>query len=264
MQNWPSLVKTIHPRVLVARIKDIRRARNFPNNVNGVLGVFSSFAQASGASPRNGRLGYDTQEHSTMYDSRIGKLYIYDYAVAFWLSQILPQVKTVFDLGGHKGELYYGFSQRLDLAEIVWRVCDVPTTVREGARYARQRQCNALTFTDSPQDGDGCDLLIASGVLQYLEDDLASIVRKWQKQPRFVIVNITPMYDGEEYITLQNTQLSYNPYRVFNRTKLISSLTQLGYELHDDWRTERSLNVPFHPERYVESYQGFLLRRKDL
>jgi putative methyltransferase (TIGR04325 family) len=98
-------------------------------------------------------------------------------------------------------------------------------------------------------------------VLQYLGDSLASILDSWQVAPRYVIVNNTPMFDGREYITLQNTGVSFNPYRVFNRQQLIGSLEAKGYVVRDQWRTDRSLNVPLRPELFVDAYQGFFMER---
>jgi putative methyltransferase (TIGR04325 family) len=232
----------------------------FPHLVNAVRGSYGSFAEAAAAAPQKGNVGYDSDQHAVMYDARIGKLLISDYAVLFWLAQIQQQLTSVFDLGGHVGVLYYGVEKRLRLPESLrWLVCDVPTTVARGRELARTKGATALEFTTEWKDGDGCDLLLASGVLQYLEWDLAERLAAWSKPPRYIIVNNTPMYEGRAYVTLQNTELSYNPYRAFNRSQLIGSLEGHGYVLRDAWRTDRALEVPLRPELRIDAYQGFVM-----
>lgn len=247
---------------LLGTARELRRELMFPKIINGVRGVYKSFAEANKAVPAAGKQGYDTEQHASMYDYRIDQLFIHDYAVLFWLSQAQAQLKTVFDLGGHTGVLYYGMKDRLKLPDTVrWLVQDVPTTVARGREMASSRGCPALQFTTEWEDGDGCDVLLASGVLQYLDWDIAERLGTWKRQPRHIIVNNTPLYDGADYITLQNTGISYNPYRVFNRAGLVSALERHGYVLRDSWRTERSLEVPLHPERRVDSYQGFVMEK---
>lgn len=262
LQMMRTIVRPGRPYPIGRMLRDLRNLRNFPRLINGVRGKFASFEEAAASAPRAARVGYDSPAHATMYDERIGKLFISDYAVLLWLSQLLPGVRTVFDLGGHKGELFYGFRSRLTLADdLRWIVCDVPTTVEEGRRFAQESGASSLEFTSDNTAADGCDLMLASGVLQYLEDDLATLLKKWKALPKVILVNNTPMYDGDDYVTLQNTALSYNPYRVFNQQKLVKSLEDCGYVIRDHWRTERTLSVPLHPELFVESYQGFVALR---
>ncbi len=255
-------VKRARSSSLFQAVRELRREMLFPRLVNAVRGTYASFTEAMAGAPGDAVVGYDTAEHAAMYDERIDKLLISDYAVLFWFERIQNELRRVFDLGGHKGVLYYGFRKRLKLpSSLRWVVCDMPTTVTSGKELAIRRGMSALDFTTQWEEGSGSDLLIASGVLQYLDWDLAGALPRWRRMPRYVIVNNTPMYDGDEYITLQNTGISYNPYRVFNRADLIRSLRQLGYRARDTWRTERSLDVPLHPELHVDAYQGFIMER---
>ena len=247
--------RTASPLIM---LKELRQFVRFSKTLNAVRGRFASFEEAIRSAP--GKVGYDTDEHASLYDARLGKILISDYAVLFWLSRIAPEVERIFDIGGHKGELYYGFRLAFPaLDRISWVVDDLPSSTRAGMELARNKGVSALSFTNDIAEGDGCDLLIASGVLQYLEQPLSAIIAAWRQKPRYIIVNNTPMYEGEAYITLQNTGVSYNPYRIFNRVQLISSVESQGYALRDHWRTERSLTVPLRPELFVEAYQGFFM-----
>ncbi len=243
-------------------LKELRQFLMFPRAWNAVRGQFGSFEEAGRSAPQAGKVGYDTEQHASLYDERIGKTLISDYAVLFWLSRVAAEVKSVFDIGGHKGELFYGFRAVLPALDALrWLVHDLPSSTHAGRILAEQNGVSALKFTTDLGDGNGCGLLIASGVLQYLEQSLASILGSWEDAPRYIIVNNTPMFEGNEYVTLQNIGVSYNPYRVFNRARLIRSLEERGYVLRDHWRTERSMAVPLRPDLFVDAYQGFFMEK---
>lgn len=243
-------------------IKELRQFLLFPKTWNAVRGQFATFDEAVRSAPRSGVVGYDGEQHASLYDERIGKILISDYAVLFWLSRISSEVESIFDLGGHKGELFYGFREALPALNAVrWLVHDLPSATRAGDKLARSMGAQALTFTNEVRDGNGSNLLIASGVLQYLDYPLSFVLGQWETPPRYIIVNNTPMLDDGEYVTLQNTGISYNPYRVFNRMQLIASIEEKGYALRDHWRTDRSLSVPLRPDLSVEAYQGFFMEK---
>jgi putative methyltransferase (TIGR04325 family) len=258
-QSWLALHRLKGGSALSA-LGELRQELSFARRPNAVRGRFASFEEAARAAPAGATLGYDSPAHAHMYDAWLGRLAMADYAALYWLSRVLPSVDRVFDLGGHKGLHYYGFKKRLALPETLsWLICDVPATVEAGRLLADERNEDRLEFTADFARADGADLLLASGVLQYLDWDLAPRLRQLSRLPRHLVVNACPIYDGESYVTLQNTWLSFNPYRVFNRAQLVGSLTALGYREVDGWRLERSLTVPLHPELHVEAYQGFYL-----
>jgi putative methyltransferase (TIGR04325 family) len=242
--------------------KELRQFLLFPKTSNALRGRFLSFEEAKRSAPEAAKVGYDTEQHAKLYDERLGKVLISDYAVLFWLSRVASEIDSVFDIGGHKGELFYGFREALPtLGALRWLVHDLPSTTQAGRALAEARGASGLGFTNHLGDGNGCDVVIASGVLQYLERSLSSILQSWDRAPRYVIVNNTPMFEGNDYVTLQNTGISYNPYRVFNRARLIGSLEQTGYVLRDHWLTERSVVVPLRPDLSVDAYQGFFMEK---
>lgn len=243
-------------------LKELRQFFVFPSTGNAVRGRFGSFEEARRSAPPGAQVGYDTQQHANLYDERIGKVLISDYPVLYWLGRLVSEIRVVFDMGGHKGELFYGFREKLPMPDSLrWLVHDLPSSTSAGVALAKREGAAALDFTTALEDGSGCDLLIASGVLQYLEQPLAAVLASWEQAPRYLIVNNTPMYEGSEYVTLQNMGVSYNPYRVFNRAALIGSLAERGYVLRDHWRTERSMAVPLKPDLFVEAYQGFFMEK---
>ncbi len=60
-----------------------------------------------------------------------------DYAVLFWLKDILDERSFVFDFGGHVGVSYHGWRSYLDYKPgLRWLVHDVPAIVKVGAELA--------------------------------------------------------------------------------------------------------------------------------
>ena len=91
----------------------------------------------------------------------------------YGLRPLLPEVSRVFDAGGHIGAHYYGYRRFLTFPEnLRWTVCEVPTTNRAGRELAATEGANALSFTEDFATADGADVLLASGVVQYLEKPL--------------------------------------------------------------------------------------------
>jgi putative methyltransferase (TIGR04325 family) len=197
-----------------------------------------------------------------MYAERRSRIFEADYPVLFWLSRILAEAPRVFDFGGHVGLAFYGFESYLDYPTgLVWTVYDVPSVLAEGRKLAEQHRGTALRFTDQLSELAQHTVLHASGALQYVETPLAQQLVQFAARPKHLLLNKLPLYDGEPYVTLQNTMHSYNPYAVYNRAAFIGALEALGYQLIDAWDDyERSCRPLNRPDYYVPHYTGLYLR----
>jgi putative methyltransferase (TIGR04325 family) len=237
-------------------------ARGHP--VNGYSGVYRTFEEALAAAPRGRPVGYDHAEMATLYDGVVGAVRASDYAVLFWLSKALDEARHVFDLGGHVGLGYYGYGKYLRLSpELVWTVCDVPAVVRQGRELATRRGATALRFTTRYEDIAGADVLHAAGSLQYLEPGfLPRLLSSVQERPRHVFVQRTPLHPRREFITLQATGPTFCPYTVAHRETFVNGLAALGYEVVDEWRDDRRLEVPFVDGTRIDHYTGLYFRRR--
>lgn len=231
---------------------------------NAYWGVYPTFAAARAAIPTELHAGYDTDAGAVLYASRLSRLEASDYAPLFWLSRLLQQgQRRVFDLGGHVGVSYYAFQQHLDYSDdLRWLVHDVPTVMQRGRMLASERGvAGQLQFVDASA-ADGCDVLMAKGVLQYLEYTLAEFLQRLQEPPRHLIINLTPMHATEAFFTLQNIGVAVCPYRVSALPQFIAELAALGYRVGQQWdHPERSVRIPFHADRRVDRFHGFCLRR---
>jgi putative methyltransferase (TIGR04325 family) len=234
-----------------------RRSLRWPG---ACMGVYADFDEARRAAP--GRTGYDHPEMATMYDHMIDRLRPDDYPILFWLQRVLRPGSSVLDLGGHVGITYYAYAAYLNLPpDLRWTVCDVPAVIERGAAMARERSAAQLGFTSRLDDAAGCDVLLAAGSLQYLETDLADRLGALPDRPRHLLVSKTPMLDGLQFVTLQNTHHAYNPYRLLDRRAFVEGLSRLGYRLVDSWENPGySCAIPYHPECAVDRYTGMYLR----
>lgn len=257
-------------RQLVRRSKDLARYlvdleynRRFESWPGSYRGVFSTFAEARASAPGN-KVGFDHVELAHLYDSRIGKAFPSDYPVLFWMSRLLPELRSVFDWGGHIGVSYYTYAKYLEFPDSLhWRVGDVPQIIKVGAEFALARSARALSFTSDIADADGFDLLLANGVLQFIEKPLHQSLQALKQAPRHLIVNKLPVYDGPTFVTLENTVHSYNPYCIRNRAGFVDSIVSQGYSLVDEWQTpDITCHIPLHRDRSIAAYSGFYFRRE--
>jgi putative methyltransferase (TIGR04325 family) len=262
MNRVPALRQLLQrSKSLLQYVVDLEYNRRFERWPGSYRGVFDSFAAARASAP-NKKLGFDHVELAHLYDSRIGKAFPSDYPVMFWLSCLLPELRSVFDWGGHIGVSYYSYAKYLQFpASLSWRVGDVPQIIKAGAEVAQARGATALSFTQHIADADGFDLLLANGSLQFVETAFSESLRALQRPPRHLLINKLPVYDGATFVTLENTIHSYNPYRVGNRAAFVGSIESQGYLLVDEWQTpDISCHIPLHRDRSIPAYSGFYFR----
>ena len=244
---------------LLRLLRDVRLYLRFPYRCYGCFrGVFATFEEATSAAPKTKPLGYDdprlAQEYKQDLDKKARE---YDYPVLFWLKDLIGPGARVFDLGGNVGTHFYTYEKYLEYPpDIGWTVCDVPAIARTGEELARAEGRQELTFTTQPEEADGAHIFIASGSIQYiysLSDFLSSLPVK----PRHLLLNRLPLYNGEQFVTLQNGGQVFYPQYVFNKDEFMGSIGRLGYKLVDMWNDRiDSCIIPFHPSRSLPYYYG--------
>ena len=230
--------------------------------INEVRGVYASFAEAIAAAPRTKPLGFDAANAGNWYFDKLNGVQLEDYPVIYWLKRAFADSRSVFEIGGHVGVAYYGFSRVLEYPQdLSWNILDFPSVMEAGEALARQRGQTKLHFAHGGLSTiKGADILMAAGVLQYLETNLATILSNFQQPPKHVLINVTPVYDGPRFTTIQNVGSVYCAYHIFNRQEFLSSLEAIGYRLVDSWTKPRCLHVPGHPDKTLDHYSGFYFR----
>lgn len=246
---------------MIHAIRDRLAHRGKP--LNSCQGVYASFAEAMRAAPPYRPVGYDAADSAQWYLNKLDSLLLEDYPVVYWLrSAFEAGSRSVFEIGGHIGEAYYGFQRVLTYPEDVsWTICDVPTIAEAGRKLAAERGRTNLQFVTDPRHPDGADILVAAGALQYFEPPtLVDTLAAYRVRPRHILVNVTPVYDGPSFVTLQYIGSAYCAYRIFNRQEFVQSLEAIGYRLVDAWRKDRAFRVEGRPDKSFEHYSGFYFR----
>ncbi|WP_077000068.1 TIGR04325 family methyltransferase [Variovorax sp. KK3] len=234
--------------LMPASVREAAYRRKFLENrdENLFMGSFESYAAAEAGAPSSKAVGYDNAPADAFYSHQVA---FYDYPGLFWLGRALDEgMRTVFDLGGHVGIKYYAFRRMVNYpADLRWTVCDVPAVVKSGRDLAVQREVTQqLGFTTDIQDMDGCDVLYASGSLQYLPKRISETLASLKTKPRRIILNTTAVNSERTLYTLNSIGFAVCPYRIQHHDQLLAELAEAGYKRRDAWRNEgKPIEVPF-------------------
>ncbi len=208
--------------------------------------------------------GYDDDAASELSFDVMRRRATWDYPIIHWLSRILPDHPALLDAGGHMGSKYLAFEPLLDLGAVEWTVYDLPATVR----LARARQAGgdlpaALRFVDRLADAPEADVLLASGLLQYLDMPFERFVADLPARPRFILLNKVAVGRGPTRFTLERIGMSRVPYQIRNRTEFEAEIAAMDYRTLDRWTiTALSHSVSTHPWIEASTSCGVVLERK--
>jgi putative methyltransferase (TIGR04325 family) len=184
-----------------------------------------------------------------------------DYPVLFFLSPVVSELRTVFDLGGSIGNLFFQLDRYLKFSdELVWAVHDLPVKKKALFDFAEEQGEKRVVFADEFSSASGVDLFIVVGALHFFEPKLAELLRGLDRLPKHVIVNRTPFSNRNDIVMVHDGGLWLNPCKLHSMERLFSGMRDLGYELVASWPVnERSVRIPLCPE-YNETYFGFYFR----
>jgi putative methyltransferase (TIGR04325 family) len=229
------------------RAEAYRRKFLLNETENLFMGSFESFAAAEAGAPESKAVGYSNAKAAgELYTHQI---YFYDYPGLFWLGRSFDEgMRRVFDLGGHVGIKYYAFRRVLPYPDgLRWTVCDVPGVVQSGKELAVQRDATAqLDFTTDYRGASGCDVLYASGSLQYLPQRIAEILAGLAVKPRRIVLNTTAVHPDRTLYTINSIGIAFCAYRIQHIEELWAELRDAGYKRRDAWRNEgKPIEVPF-------------------
>lgn len=168
----------------------------------------------------------------------------------------------VLDFGGALGSTYWRHRTWLGTwSEVTWDVVEQPRFVAVGCEYLREA---SVRFFESVELAGGAathDVLLASTVVQYLENPLAAL-RSWQAQKfRWLLFNNLPLHRGApDRIAVQTVPPEIYPasYPVwfFNRERFLAELAG-DYRIVREFASEAVWPVGWR--RYPST--GLLLER---
>ena len=238
---------------------------------NRYCGIYASAAQAQAHAPHARPANYDVAEAAMLYPARMQRPGASDYPVVFWLGRLFDEgARRLFDLGGHIGVSYYAFQSHLAYpGSLRWQVHDVPAVMAAGKTWASDHDATGrLSFADTFDEASGSDIVLASGVLQYLDYNLIDRLRALPEPPAHVLINLTPLHPERRFVTLQRIThkgrgIANCSYTVDALAPFIAGFEAAGYAVVDHWeQAERSMRIPFAPEYAVACYHGFYFRRR--
>lgn len=224
-------------------------------------GVYARREDAVAAAGR--AAGYDNDATAEVSFDVMCERTAWDYPVLFWLSQLLPHAPAVLDAGGHMGTKYIAFEGLLDLSDVHWTVYDLPAIVRA----ARIRQANKtipaeIRFVDTLSDAPKVDILLASGLLQYLDVAFSSFIGNLPKPPQFIVLNKVALCHEPTRFTLERIGSARVPYQIRNRAAFEREIAVLGYRVLDRWTIpDLGHIIPTHPWIGSSESCGFMLER---
>ena len=228
-------------------------------------GVYRSFEEAIQAAPATKPVHYDDSGYRYQQDHRA--ILASDYPVILWLSRVLPESSSLVDFGGNVGMAYYSYQKYLAYpAHFRWMVYDLPEVVAAGWRvHNMEGSPAALTFTSTLSDCAGCDILLASGSLQYVPEFPIELITKMGTLPAHLLLNKLPVSESDSFVTLQSTGTGFSPYRVSNRKEFVDQISGLGYDLQDAWdNPDMTLVIPGEPAHSLSSFSGMYFKRRDI
>lgn len=225
-------------------------------------GVFGSYHEAI-ASVRFGlHAGYNNDDVVDICFEEMCKILPGDARVLTWLDCVLSQVKCILDAGGHMGTKYRAFRDPLYLDnKVAWIVWDTPAAVRAGRRRARADGLSALSFVDTVAEAPPVDLMLCSGLLQYLDIPFPDLIRQLVTKPRHLILNKVATRDGPTVVLLERIGNAEVPYQIRDREEFIHTLIALGYDIVDEWvLPELSHVIEDNPQLGASVSRGYYAR----
>lgn len=226
-------------------------------------GVFDSYAAAIEAIPAARAAGWDHDAAAGMWTDYIDPVRPSTYPVLFWLRLLMQTNILITDLGGSIGLTYYGYRRFAPLPDgTQWLVVEMPHIVAEGRRIARREHAVGLLFETEVPIARAHDILIAAGVLQFMENGIPGLLEQPMMRPRVILLNKVPLTRRAGFWTLHNYGPAIAPYHIFNEAMFLDCFAARGYTVKDRWSiTDMSCDIPFHPDHTVPTFVGFCMER---
>lgn len=225
-------------------------------------GAFPSH-EAALAAVRPGRLaGYD---HDAIADDAFDlmcRIDLRDWPVLYWLRRLEGETKCLLDVGGHQGTKFRAFQNHLEFGRgLKWVVYDVPAVVRAGRARTARDGLTGLSFIDNLAAAPEADVVLASGVLQYLNVPFDKLLQQLPVLPRYLVLNKVATRRGPTVVTLENFGRAEVPYHIRDYAQFVSTLEALGYDLLDEWQIpELSHVIPTHAHLGASTSVGWCAR----
>lgn len=250
----------------------LARLRRFGPRPVAMLGAYPTREAALAAVPRRWIATYDHQEVAAVNFRTMCAVRVWDYPVIFWLDRLNQTALLqsglqrsglrVLDAGGHFATKYIAFQPLLPLDQVAWTVYDLPETLRAArAAQARGEVPGAVNFSDQLTEAD---VLLASGLLQYLDLPFPDFLRRLPLAPGHIILNKVATREGASVTTLERIGPARVPYQIRNRAGFEAEIAASGYRILDQWDIPALGHViDTHPDLGESTSRGYVLARTE-
>ena len=251
-------------RDVIVRLRSRRWSRSLLEFALAYRRTFTSFTEAQATAANYIAAGHEHPDDIRYHISISETIRESDYPLLLYLAPIAGRLRRVFDLGGHAGNLFYAYSNRICFSpDLIWTIYDLPAKKAAGKDLAAQRAENRIRFASSILEASASDVLIASGSIHYFDQPLDEMLASLDGLPAHVFVNRSPWSPGNPLITVQDNRSYLVPCKLHSRAQLIAGMASLGYFLVAEWPVhELKLCVPLYPDLSARTYSGFYFKQK--
>jgi putative methyltransferase (TIGR04325 family) len=242
------------------RIVEAGRRRLAPQAAGpNFRGAFVSYDEALAAVRPGALAGYDHAEIADVSFEKMCQRTLWDYPIMFWLARVTPGTTSLVDAGGHMGTKFRAFAHALSLpASFEWAVYDVREIARAGRARAERDGLSGLSFYDQLEATPPTDVLLCSGLLQYIDIPFAAFLKRLPKLPQHLLLNKVATREGPTVVTLEEFGMAEVPYQVRDHAEFLQTLAALGYVIEDSWTIPTLAHS--HPAFGVSTSRGFYAR----
>ncbi|MEP4546053.1 MAG: methyltransferase, TIGR04325 family [Saccharospirillum sp.] len=188
-----------------------------------------------------------------------------DYPLLFWLSRLMKPSQKILELGGSIGQGFYSFERYFPYPDnIIWVIAELAGAVKAGQKVAEMKQEERLDFIESNclSDVHSADIFMTAGTIQYIDTNLSTLLNDLRQLPEHVLIHNLPAHPTEDFWTLQNLTVCEVPYHIHSLANLVSDMESSGFELIDQWKHPRQIEIPYNLNKKVEHYFGFYFKRR--
>lgn len=245
-------------------VASIAAKRHLVLRSGALHGAYPDRNAALAAVPVRSLSGYDHDAVVDISRDWMSHLREWDYPLLFWLDRLIRDMGDrrlqVLDAGGHVGTKFLAFGTHLNLSAVDWQVFDLPSMVAAGRALADREGWQGISFEDDISAVAPPDVLLCSGLLQYLDRPFSAFVASLPARPRVILLNKVSLRDGPAVFTLEHIGPAHVPYQIRNRQAFIDELASLGYLCHDVWEVAAlARRICSHPELGFSESRGFML-----
>jgi putative methyltransferase (TIGR04325 family) len=145
-----------------------------------------------------------------------------DFPVLHFLGQLIHKKNiSVVDFGGGVAVHFYKIKNFYDVSCCSWHVIELDAMVERGIALSKMNNITNLTFSTDVQHVPLCEIFLASGAIQYIEN--YENVLLYAKKAKYILITRLPVSD-KDFVTIQNIgrdEENLIPVRIFHKQKII-------------------------------------------